>query len=198
MIWIMKPLPQPLDQLHRRHLSTQTLQRGETLFVQDAATAGLYFLSAGTIDLTRSTTTGHHVLIHRARSGDTFADASLFSTHYHCTATASTEASVIACARSAIDELLATDIDFTRAMLSRFAQQIQQGRRRVELLSIRAADERVLAAIADGLLVDEISSFSDAIGLAAETVYRSLASLTRCGNIIKTGRGQYTLPSDRS
>lgn len=121
MISIMKPLPQPLNQLHRRHLSTQTLQRGETLFVQDAATAGLYFLSAGTIDLTRSTATGHHVLIHRARSGDTFAEASLFSTHYHCTATASTEASVIACARMAEYR---HDLPFNLWSLGRFGYSV--------------------------------------------------------------------------
>jgi len=76
-------------------------------------------------------------------------------------------------------------------MASRFATQIQETRRLVELLSIRAADERILAALNDGLLVEDIATFAETIGLAPETVYRSLAQLSKRGQILKTARGQY-------
>ncbi len=78
-------------------------------------------------------------------------------------------------------------------MASRFATQIQESRRRVELLSIRAADERILTALNDGLLVEDITTFAEIIGLAPETVYRTLAQLSREGRIVKTARGQYRL-----
>ena len=78
-------------------------------------------------------------------------------------------------------------------MASRFATQIQETRRRVELLSIRAADERILAALNDGLLVEDITTFAEIIGLAPETVYRSLAQLSQRGQILKTAGGQYQL-----
>ena len=81
-------------------------------------------------------------------------------------------------------------------MASRFASQIQESRRRVELLSIRSADERILAALEDGLLIEDITTFAEIIGLAPETTYRTLAQLSQNGQILKTARGQYKLRSE--
>lgn len=186
-------LPPPLNRLDKGDRVRRTVGSGEVLFVQDAVTTGLFYLISGTIDLKRMTSAGHSITIHRARPGDTFAEASLFSDSYHCTATAVDEACVIACSRLAITRLLDTDIEFARSMAARFAAQIQQSRRRVELLSIRAADERILAALKDGLLVEDITSFAEMIGLAPETVYRTLAQLTKKKLVLKTARGQYQL-----
>ena len=189
----IEELPPPLDKLAENDRIRRSLALGETLFLQDSPTTGLFYLISGTIDLKRVTNSGHSVMIHRARSGATFAEASIFSDTYHCTAVAVTEALVIECKRVAISQLLDTDIDFARSMASRFASQIQEARRRVELLSIRAADQRILAALRDGLLVEDITTFADTIGLAPETVYRSLAQLSKDNQIIKTARGQYQM-----
>lgn len=186
-------LPSPLDKLPTSSRTPREIAEGQTLFVQANATKGFYYLVDGIIDLKRVTCSGHSITIHRARSGDTFAEASLFSDTYHCTATAFCDSTVIECERSAILQLLEKDKEFSRLMISRFATQIQESRRRVELLSIRSADERVLAAFEDGLLVDEISNFAESIGLAPETVYRTLAQLNKDGRITKTSRGQYRL-----
>ena len=184
-------LPKPFSQLDKKDQICRNLQSGEALFVQGRATAGLYYLVAGTIDLKRATNAGHSVLIHRARYGDTFAEASLFCANYHCTATVVSDAQVLEFKRAAILNLFANNGEFATSMASRFASQIQDNRRRVELLSIRGADERVMEALIDGLLVEDIATFADTIGLAAETVYRSLARLTQNGKILKTQRGQY-------
>ena len=189
----IESLPPPLNRVDKSDRVRRTLEYGDALFVQDSATAGLFYLASGTIDLKRATNTGHSVMIHRARSGDTFAEASLFSNTYHCTATAVCEAVVIACKRAAISRLLNTEIEFARSMASRFATQIQETRRRVELLSIRAADERILAALNDGLLVEDITTFAETIGLASETVYRTLTQLSKEGHVEKTARGQYQI-----
>lgn len=184
-------LPPPMDKLPESDRACRNLVEGQTVFIQDSATAGLFFLVKGIVDLKRVTNGGHSIMIHRARSGDTFAEASLFSDSYHCTATAVCESLVIECKRPAILRLMETDIEFTRSMASRFATQIQETRRLVELLSIRSADERILAALEDGLLVEEIATFAETIGLAPETVYRALAQLSKDARIEKTARGQY-------
>ena len=189
----IESLPPPLNRVDKSDRVRRTLEYGEALFVQDSATAGLFYLASGTIDLKRATNTGHSVMIHRARSGDTFAEASLFSDTYHCTATAVCDAIVIECKRAAISRLLNTDIEFACSMASRFATQIQETRRRVELLSIRAANERILAALNDGLLVEDITTFAETIGLAPETVYRTLTQLSKKGHVEKTARGQYQI-----
>jgi len=188
-------LPPPLDRLASDERVMRTLAHDQRLFSQDSVPAGLFYLTSGAIDLKRVIRSGHSVLIHRARSGETFAEASLFSDAYHCTATAVGDAHVVECKRLVIQRLLNTDIEFCRLMMSRFAVQIQQTRRRVELLSIRAADERILAALADGLLIEDIATFAETIGLASETVYRALAQLSKKGLILKTARGQYQLHS---
>ncbi len=184
-------LPPPFDRIPRSDQKHRTLANGETLFIQDSATTGLFYLVSGTIDLKRMTESGHSMTIHRARSGETFAEASVFSDRYHCTASAACESQLIEFTRSAIVTLLGTDIDFTRSMAARFAVQIQECRRRVELLSIRNADERILSALRDGLLLDNITSFAEIVGLAPETVYRTLKKLSDSGAITKTTRGVY-------
>lgn len=183
----------PVDRIDPTDRQTYDLQRDEVLFLQDEHTRGLFRVLEGSIDLTRCTRDGHQFRVHRARSGETFAEASLFAKHYHCTATANRASRVVEFKRAAIERLLATDASFTQSLLSCFAQQIQQERRRAELLCVRSADERVLAAIADGVVLDDIASFADSIALAPETVYRSLASLTRHGRLNKVARGQYQL-----
>ena len=184
-------LPPPLNQLDSRDTVRRTLLSGEVLFTQNDPTTGLFYLVSGTVDLKRTTRTGHSIMIHRARSADTFAEASLFSDKYHCTATAAIDTTIIQCKRSSVTQLLNNDIEFTRTMAFRFASQIQESWRRVELLSIRAPDERILAALSDGLLAEEISVFAETIGLAPETVYRTLSLLTQRKRILKTARGEY-------
>lgn len=188
---LFEQLPSPLDRLVKEDHTSVSIDKGETLFFQGSDTTGLYYLVSGAIDLSRTMETGHCVLIHHARPKDTFAEASLFSDYYHCTATVVQKSQLILCKRTAIIKLFDTDIDFARAMASRFAAQLQLSRRRVELLSIRSAAERILAALNDGLMLDDISSFADVIGLAPETVYRNLAQLSEDGKLVKTARGQY-------
>ena len=188
-------LPSPLDELKSTDLMHRELKTGETLFSQEAKAGGLFYLISGIIDLHRVSQSGHKITIHRARAEDTFAEASLFSDHYHCSATAGENTTVIECRRTAILQLFKSDLEFSNAMLSRFASQIQQSRRRVELLSIRSADERIIAAMQDGMLVEEVKPFAEMIGLAPETTYRALAKLSRNKVIRKTSRGLYCLES---
>ncbi len=184
-------LPHPLHQLDAKDQKSRNLVSGETLFLQGSVTSGLFYLVSGTVNLNRMTKNGHSALIHRACAGDTFAEASLFSDSYHCTATAVNETVVIECQRDAVLQLLDTDIAFSRAMISRFALQIQEGRRRVELLSMHSAEERIVAALGDGLLIDDIASFAEIVGLAPETVYRTLGKLSEEGVVKKISRGVY-------
>jgi hypothetical protein len=96
--------------------------------------------------------------------------------------------------KAAVLERMRTDQDFAVAISARFAGQIQDYRRRIEITAIRNASDRVFAAVADGLLSRDIKSFAGLIGLSHEATYRALAALTQQGRLIKTGRGTYALP----
>ncbi|MEE9333114.1 MAG: Crp/Fnr family transcriptional regulator [Granulosicoccaceae bacterium] len=184
-------LPDPFNRIEPAHKKQKKINTGEALFLQGSTTRGLFYLHSGAIELTRETSSGHSIVIHRAYEGAMFAEASLFTNLYHCTAIATKDTAVIECRRDIILNLLQNNLEFTRAVVLRFATHIQESRRHIELLSIRSADERVLSAINSGLLVDDISKLANLLGLAQETVYRALKRLVGKGQIIKNARGKY-------
>lgn len=184
-------LPDPFNKLDGKDCVAIELIKGSSLFKQHDKATGLFYLVTGAIVLNRSTEKGDSVVLHRAKAGDTFAEASLFSEAYHCTATATCDSQIIKCKRPAVLALFDTDTEFARALLARFAFQVQTSRRITELLSIKNATDRIMAALDDGLLQDDISEFADTIGLAHATVYRGLSQLADNGKIQKTNRGTY-------
>lgn len=65
-------------------------------------------------------------------------------------------------------------------------------RRRIELLAIRSAEDRVLTALTDRPVNGSIISFASEIGLTHEATYIALAILAHKGKVRKIGRGKYT------
>jgi CRP-like cAMP-binding protein len=196
MIWIMNDsleefLPDPLNRLPSSAFRLHTIDREKTLFRQGAATRGLFFLLDGAIHLQRVTEAGHEVMVLKAVPGETFAEASLFHRSYHCSAVATKHSKVIECAKPAVIMRYREDPEFALTMCERFAHQVQHTRARLELYSIRSADDRVFRAVLDGMLKGSVKSLAHEIGLSPEVVYRSLASLTQSGRIQKVGYGQY-------
>ncbi len=183
----------PFDFLNTCGQTVRVLDEGEALFLQNAPTAGLFRLDQGVVELSRVTEAGHSIVIHRPAVGEFFAEASLFAEHYHCTATVKAHTVVTLFNRDSVIDQLNSDSNFCQHFIRHLAFQIQSNRRRLELLSIRSANARVLAALQDGLLVDDISSFAKLVALAPETVYRQLANLNKSGQVKKTARGHYRL-----
>lgn len=193
----LQHLPDPLNRLDASACRKRSVCAGDTLFKQGDITRGLFFLLDGAIHLRRVTKAGHDVVVHRAKAGETFAEASLFQPSYHCDAVAVEPSNVIECSKKAIISQYHQFPEFAFALSKRFAAQVQHTRSRLELLSIRSADERVLQALVDGLLSGSVKSFASEIALSPEAVYRSLASLSKAGRIRKLGYGQYApLASD--
>jgi len=61
---------------------------GQTLFRTGARTAGLYEIVTGKVRLVRVDRSGREAVLQVAAPGDTLAEASLFSSTYHCDAIA--------------------------------------------------------------------------------------------------------------
>lgn len=186
-------LPEIFDPLPQASLKAQILDKHEVLFRQNDDSFALFFLQTGSVQLVRHTMSGDEICIHRARSGETFAEASLFSKVYHCDAVCLDKAVVVAIEKRAVLAAMAENPAFAMAITARFASQIQFYRRRLELRSIRSAEERVLAAIADGLLSKSIKTLAAEIGLTHEASYRALAKLVKQGKLRKTAHGVYAM-----
>ncbi len=166
---------------------------GAPVFRQGDKTLGMFWVVTGEVQLQRHSKDGVKVIIHRAKSGDTFAEAALFSKAYHCDAVATQSGEVVRFDRQKILDLLKVNQKFSFDLMKQFAIQIQSYRRKLELLAINNAQERVYSALADGLMTTDIKTFAIEIGLTHETVYRALAALAKANKIIKSGRGRYSL-----
>ena len=187
-------LPSPFNLLPASALSKQDLTKGTTLFRRNDPATAMFYVVSGQLELLRYTGQGDEVVIHRALFGETFAEAAVFSDIYHCDAVASETAVVVRISKESVLDEMRADSEFAMAISARFAGQIQNYRRRLEVLAIRDAKSRVFAALADGMLSGSIKSFAAQIGLTHEAVYRALSALTRSGRLVKTARGDFKLP----
>lgn len=187
-------LPAPFTRLAASALTSASLSNGDTLFRQGDRPLCIYWLEAGNVLLRRHSRSGREIIIHRANPGEIFAEAALFSSTYHCDAVATEDAVLTRIDKVAVLEAMRTDPAFALALSARFASQMQSYRRRIELLAIASAENRVFSAVADGLLGGSIKTFAAEIGLSQEATYRALGELAKSGKLLKTGRGIYMVP----
>lgn len=164
----------------------------EHVFRQNDPTIGFFIILSGTVELCRVTRGGTQVVLHRAHSGESFAEASLFSDVYHCDAIARTECELICVSKSQLSDAIPSH-GIVPAMIAHLSTQVQMYRLLLQICSIRRADERVLAAMRAGFKPDSWKSFAPQIALSHEAVYRALSSLTKRGLIQREGRGAYRL-----
>ncbi|MEH6724614.1 MAG: Crp/Fnr family transcriptional regulator [Hyphomicrobiales bacterium] len=186
-------LPVPFNSLPNAALKTKQLTKGEILFRQSDPPSFLYFLRSGHVQLRRHTEAGEDIIIHNAHGGQTFAEASLFSSNYHCDAIACEASELVAINKIQILKTMRQNSLFAFALSARFATEMQAQRRKLELFSIKSAPQRIFAAIADGMLTGSVTALAADIGLTHEATYRALSQLTRQGKLVKTGRGRYEL-----
>jgi CRP-like cAMP-binding protein len=176
--------------------SEHLLERGEYLFRQKQPATAIFAVLCGRIRLFRDLPDGSSVTLHVARSGETFAEAALFTTHYHCHAQAEIETRVMRLHSGQLLESIATHQELGMHLSRALATQVREMRAMLSLRDIRSADERVLTWLrlkargeAMELVIDRPwTGISEELGLTKEAVYRSLARLQREGLIERTGR----------
>ena len=184
-------IPPPFDALPDAARQGLALDRGDALFRQGDESRAMFFLHDGAVDMVRHTEAGQKVTLFRARAGDTLAEPALFSQVYHCDAVAELPSQVLRFDRGAVLDLIRADNAFALALLARLSGQVQGYRRRLELMAIRSAPERVFAGLADGRLTGSVIDFAADLGLTHEAVYRALSELVRAGRVERPARGVY-------
>src|SRR6266446_5258679 len=120
------------------------LAEGEVLFRQGDRAAAIYKVESGRLRLVRRTLDDHLVILHTARRGEFFAEASLFADAYHCDAVAAAPSRVRVYPKARVTAALRAEPGLAEAFMARLAHQLQDLRARMELRNIRSARERVL------------------------------------------------------
>ncbi len=146
---------------------------------------GLYEIVSGKLRLVRIDKAGRETVLHSAGAGNTVAEASLFSSAYHCDAVAATDAVVRLYPKAAVLAELAFNPDAAQAFMAHLARQIMDLRTRLQRRNLRSARDRVrhfliVNAGADGCTVVLHGTLKDLaadIGLTHEALYRTLARM---------------------
>jgi CRP/FNR family transcriptional regulator, dissimilatory nitrate respiration regulator len=134
------------------------------------------------------------VILHTARRGEFFAEASLFADTYHCDAVAAAQSSIRVYPEEIVKEALRKDPALAEAFMARLARQLQELRARMELRNIRSARDRVLQYLrliagSDGHSIardGQLQDIAAEIGISREALYRTLAALETEGYLTRT------------
>ena len=167
------------------------LEAGKALFYSGSKTVGLYEVLNGTVCLVRTDRSGREAILQRASAGDILAEASLFSSTYHCDAVAKTAATVRLYPKTVLLAELQRDPKIAQAFATMLARQVMTLRTRLEQRNIHSARDRVrhfLAINADpgGRTVSLSGTLKDIaaeLGLTHEALYRTLADMSADGEI---------------
>ena len=169
----------------------RSLKAGETLFRTGARTMGLYEIVKGKVRLARVDRSGREAVLQIAGPRETFAEASLFSSTYHCDAVATTDAVVRLYPKAVLIDELEGNPKMARAFAAMLAHQVMSLRTRLEQRNIRSARDRVrhyLAIHADPsgrtvTLSGTLKDIAAELGLTHEVLYRTLAEMSAEGEI---------------
>lgn len=193
------PLPEIATAIH-------TVGAGEHLFHQGDAATAIFFIEAGELRLVRRTLDGGLVTLHKAQTGELFAEAALFAEAYHCDAIATVASRVRVYPKANLLAALHSEPALWESFTARLARQVQTLRMRLELRNVRSARERVLQYLSlrcghDGRTVrveGPLQDMAAELGLTREVFYRTLSRLSAEG-AIERRPGQLilkTLPYD--
>jgi CRP-like cAMP-binding protein len=166
---------------------TRELHPREFLFRQGDAAEHIFAVDEGHIKLTRYLSNGKSVVMHIARTGQTFTEAALFSEVYHCNAIADVKTRVRMYRKKDIFEAINRDSSLALEYAASLSREVQRLRMQLELHNIQSARERILQFLLleagpDSLefeIQDSLKNVATNLGLAHETFYRELARLER-------------------
>ena len=174
--------------------AVRELASGELLFSQGDRAAAIYKVESGRLRLIRRTVDDHLVILHTARPGEFFAEASLFAEAYHCDAVAAAPSRVRVYPKAIVMNALRTDPALAEAFIARLAHQLQELRARMELRNIRSARDRVLQYLrlrvggqGRSIAIEgQLQDIAAEIGMTREALYRTLAALEAEGYLTRT------------
>jgi CRP/FNR family transcriptional regulator, dissimilatory nitrate respiration regulator len=166
------------DHLSQLRQKERTFEPGQFLFHRDDIVSFMFWVTAGSAHLLRRSEYGNELILQRASAGSILAEASLFSTHYHCDAVAASKIVVRQISKPAMQQLFYKDRDFAKTWSMHLAAEVRKARLRAEILSFKTVAEKLDAWIADRGQLPEKGSWralAHEIGVSPEALYREMA-----------------------
>lgn len=168
-----------LDLLHAVPGREISLAAGASLFRTDDPVTTLFIVLCGEMRLVRHQADGSAIVLQRAGPGTVLAEASLFSTHYHCDAVAAGATRLRGMPVSDLRQRFRVAPDFAQAWASHLAREVQGARFRCEVVALRTVAARLDAWLAwqggPPPQKGEWKDIAEQIGVSPEALYRELA-----------------------
>ena len=157
---------------------TRSVSAGTVLFRQGDKVSSMFQINDGEVRLVRNSKAGGSFILQRAHAGSILAEASLFSTVYHCDAIVGSDTTLKSMSRASLRRKFESDPAFAKAWAIHLASEIRTARQRAEILSLRTIAERLSAWIDTyGKLPQkgDWKQLAQEIGTSPEALYRELA-----------------------
>lgn len=151
---------------------------GQELFPIGASVTEMFLVVSGQVHLRRHSLHGVEMVLQRASEGMVLAEASAYSTRYHCSAIAVTASVLHAVPKSSFLAALAEDRGRSEAWAARLAREVQAARMRSEIRSLPRVAERLDAWLGEGNRLPDKGHWQDVaseLGVSREALYRELA-----------------------
>jgi CRP/FNR family transcriptional regulator len=189
-----------IDLQHRlaRSLHWLRIPRGRALFAAGDRCHGFPLLTAGEIQVVRSTPDGHEIELYRIRPGESCivsTSCMLGEAHYPARGQALTDVVLASMPHDVFDTLVTAHQPFRRYVFGLFAERLALMMQRVEDVAFRSLTRRIAAlmlASPDGCLETTHERLAAQIGASREAVSRALKKLEDTG-CISLGRGRITV-----
>jgi CRP/FNR family transcriptional regulator, dissimilatory nitrate respiration regulator len=174
--------------------SLQKLAAGDILFSAGMSSVGIYTVRKGRVRLERITERGKEAVLYVANPGDPFAEASIFSDVYHCSAVALTNVTVHFYPREKLLFEFRNNPAFTLAYARMLGRQLMSTRTRLERVNMNNAGDRVrhfliLEAGPEGYNLERrgaLKELAAELSLAPEALSRTLSKMDKTGEIERT------------
>jgi CRP-like cAMP-binding protein len=151
---------------------------GLSLFATGQRVEHVYLVTAGSVQLQRVTPHGALLILQTATAGAVLAEASAWSTHYHCDAVTAAPSVLAALPKGAFLSALRRNSEAALAWSAMLARAVQSARVRAEIRSLPKLSDRLDAWLSEGNTLPEKGRWQDVaaeLGVTREALYRELA-----------------------
>ncbi len=170
------------------------INKGQRIFHLGDEVDAVYRVLEGEVCLTRFSPEGTEIVLHRAREGDFFAEASLFGTQYHCDAICTRSGCCLRLPAEALRHCLANDPGFAMEWVATLSRNLRRQRAAQERLGLKSLRMRVIHYMVDRgkegrvELDQPIIRWATELGASHEALYRTLAEMEREGILQRQGQ----------
>ena len=167
-----------LEHFTKLHPTSRKFDQGEYLFHLGDRVKSIFIITQGLAQLIRHHENGNAVILQRAGPKSILAEASLFTSLYHCDAIAMSRLEVMFISRTAVQELFYDDSDFAKAWTIHLGKEVRSARLRAEILSLKTVTQKLDAWLADRGALPERGRWkmvAEDICVSPEALYREIA-----------------------